>query len=75
MIDGSGGAASCAGSYQNVSAAFGGASALTVSEMLAYAAGQSNLGGTTWYAQVKATQELAKNAFDAINNQVAFKAV
>ena len=39
-----------------------------------YAAGQSNVGGTTWYGQVKATQEMAKNAFDAINNQVALVA-
>jgi hypothetical protein len=33
---------------------------------------QSNAGGSTWYANVKATQGLAKDAFDAINNQVAF---
>ena len=39
--------------------------------MLAYATSQSNAGGSIWYGQVKATQELAKNAFDAINNQVA----
>jgi hypothetical protein len=72
MIDGSGGTATCGAVYQNVSAAFGGATQLTVSAMLAYAAGQSNVGGSTWYANVKATQEMAKNAFDAINNQVAF---
>ena len=42
--------------------------------MLAYAASQSNSGGSTWYGNVKATQELAKNAFDAINNQLAFAA-
>ena len=35
---------------------------------------QSNAGGSAWYAQVKATQELAKDTFDAINNQVAFAA-
>ena len=46
-------------------------SALTVSEILSYAASQSNSGGSNWYAQVKATQELAKNTFDAINNAVA----
>jgi hypothetical protein len=39
--------------------------------MLAYAAGQSNVGGSAWYGQVKATQVLAKDAFDAINNGVA----
>jgi len=74
MIDGSGGTATCSGSFQNVSAAFGGATSLTVSQVLAYAASQSNAGGSLWYGQVKATQELAKNAFDAINNQVALGA-
>jgi hypothetical protein len=74
MIDGSGGTATCSGTYQNVSAAFGGATSLTVLEILTYAAGQSNSGGSVWYGQVKATQELAKNTFDAINNQVAFLA-
>ncbi|WP_112246512.1 hypothetical protein [Kribbella monticola] len=74
MIDGSGGAASCAGSYENTSAAFGGSAALTVQQMLTFAASQSNVGGTVWYGQVKATQVLAKDAFDAVNNQVAFRA-
>jgi len=59
------------GGYLNVSSAFA-ATHLTVSQMLTYAAGQSNFGGITWYGNVKATQELAKDAFDAINNQVAF---
>ena len=72
MIDGSGGTATCSGTYQNTSSAFGGASSLTVSQILAYAASQSNVGGSVWYSQVKATQELAKNTFDTINNQVAF---
>jgi len=58
--------------FQNVSGSFGGATSLTVSQMLAYAASQSNAGGTVWYAQNKTVQEGAKNAFDAINNQVAF---
>ena len=57
--------------YQNVSSAFG-ATSLTVSQMLTYAAGQSNVGGSLWYGNVKSTQELAKNAFDAINNQWVF---
>ena len=74
MIDGSGGTSTSSGAYKNVSSAFGGANALTVSQMLAYAASQSNAGGSTWYGQVKATQVLAKDAFDAINNQVAFAA-
>jgi hypothetical protein len=56
----------------NVSAAFGGATSMTVNQMLSYAASKSNVGGTTWYGNVKATQELAKDAFDGINNQVAF---
>jgi len=72
MIDSSSGTGNCSGSYENVSSAFGGATSLTVSQMLSYAASQSNVGGSTWYGQVKATQGLAKDAFDAINNQVAF---
>ena len=74
IIDGSGGTGTCSSTYQNVSSAFGGATSLTVSQMLAYAASQSTSGGSTWYGNVKATQELAKNAFDAINNQLAFAA-
>jgi hypothetical protein len=58
---------------ENTSAAFGGATSLTVSQILAYAGGKSNVGGTAWYGQVKATQELAKDTFDAINNEVAFE--
>jgi hypothetical protein len=71
MIDGSG-TATCGGTFESSSAAFGGATHLTVSQMIAYAASQSSTGGGTWYANVKATQQLAKDAFDAINNQVAF---
>jgi hypothetical protein len=74
MIDGSSGSGTCSGTYSNASSAFGSATSLTVSQLLAYAASQSNVGGTTWYGNVKATQELAKNTFDAINNQVAFAA-
>jgi hypothetical protein len=58
--------------FENVSSAFGGASSMTISQMLAYAASQSNVGGSLWYGQVKAMQELAKDAFDAINNQKVF---
>lgn len=50
------------------SGAFGGATSMTVSNMLTYAAGKSNVGGSAWYGQIKATQGLAKDAFDAINN-------
>jgi hypothetical protein len=71
MIDGSGGSATCSGSYYDVSSAFGGAACLSVSDMLTYAASQSNVGGTSWYGQIKATQVKAKDGFDAINNVVA----
>jgi hypothetical protein len=60
--------------YENVSSSFGGATSLSISAMLTYAASQSNPGGTMWYGNVKAVQELAKDAFDAINNNVAFAA-
>lgn len=72
MIDGTGGTATCSGTYEDVSSVFGGSSSLTVLQMLAFAASQSNPGGSVWYANVKANQVLAKDAFDAINNQVAF---
>jgi hypothetical protein len=75
MIDASTGTATCAGIYRDTSAAFtvgGTPKCQTVGQLLAYAASKSNSGGGTWYAQVKATQELAKDTFDAINNQVAF---
>jgi hypothetical protein len=75
MIDSSGGSATCSGVYDNASAAFGGATCMTVSQMLAYAASQSNVGGSLWYANVKSVQQLAKNSFDAINNRVALTLV
>jgi hypothetical protein len=74
MIDGSGGVASCSGAFEDTSTAFGGAHALTVLQMLSAASSTSNVGGSAWYGQVKATQVLAKDAFDAINNQIAFTA-
>jgi hypothetical protein len=61
----------CTG-YEDTSSAFGGTSPQTVSQLLSDAASQSNAGGSAWYGQVKATQGLAKDTFDAINNQVAF---
>ena len=45
---------------------------MTVSQMLAFASSQSNAGGGFWYGNVKSIQELAKNAFDGINNQWVF---
>lgn len=71
MIDGSGGTATCSGTYENTSSAFDG-TCETVSDLLEDAASHSNAGGTTWYGNAKATQVLAKDTFDAINNQVAF---
>ena len=55
----------------NTSSAFGGATSMTVSQTLAYASSQSNPGGSLWYGNIKSTQELAKDVFDAINNQWA----
>jgi hypothetical protein len=52
----------------NVSAAFGGATSMSVSALLSYAASQSNAGGSLWYGNGKAMQGLAKDTFDAINN-------
>jgi len=72
MIDGSGGTATCSGILLNCTSAFGGATCLSVFDILTYAGSQSNVGGSIWYGQVKATQVLAKNVFDAINNRVAF---
>lgn len=57
--------------FEDSSTVFGG-SPKTVLEMLTYAAGQSNVGGSLWYGNVKSTQELAKDAFDAINNEKVF---
>ena len=72
MIDSSSGTGTCSGSFLNTSAAFGGMASLTASQILAYAASQSNAGGSVWYGNIKATQGLAKNTFDAINNQAAY---
>ena len=71
MVDGSSGSGTCSGTSGNASAAFGGATSGTVSFLLSYAAAQSNADGSIWYAQNKAIQGLAKNTFDAINNQAA----
>lgn len=61
------------GSYENTQAAFGGINCQTVSQLLVFASSQATApSGAFWYGQVKATQELAKDTFDAINNNVAF---
>lgn len=72
MTDGSGGA-TCGGTFLDASSVFG-ANSLTVSQILLSAASQSNAGGSIWYGNFKPTQELAKDVFDAINNQIAFGA-
>jgi len=72
MIDSSTGTGSCSGNTESTSGAFGGATSGTVSLLLTYAAGQSNSGGSVWYGQIKTTQGLAKNTFDAINNHAAY---
>ena len=59
------------GTYEDDSAAFS-SGCETISAALTDAAGHSNPGGSVWYAQVKATQQLAKDAFDAVNNTVVF---
>jgi hypothetical protein len=56
----------------DASAAFDGDTQDTVSALLSIAAAHSNAGGSSWYAQVKATQGLAKDTFDNINNEVAY---
>jgi hypothetical protein len=71
MLDGSSGTGTCSGSYANVGSAFGGATSMTVMNMLLFQNTVSNTGGTLWYGQVKSVQGLAKNAFDAINNRAA----
>jgi hypothetical protein len=73
MIDGSE-SATCSGAYENAGAAFGGATSMTVLEMLTYQNTSDPAAdvGAKWYGQLKATQVLAKDAFDAVNNRVAF---
>jgi hypothetical protein len=56
--------------YEDSSSVFGG-SPKTISQMLSYAASAPQF-GSTWYGNVKSTQELAKDSFDAVNNQKAF---
>ena len=58
--------------FEDASPAFGGAKSMTVGQMLTFAASQSAVGGSLWYGNDKNIQELAKDAFDAINNQAVF---
>jgi uncharacterized repeat protein (TIGR01451 family) len=54
--------------------AFSGTSSMTVMQMLLFAAGQSNVGGSSWYGGSPTSQSLAEDAFAAINSQSAFPA-
>jgi hypothetical protein len=72
MTDSSAGTGTCSGTFVNAGVAFGGATNLTISQMLTFAASKSNAGGSTWYANVASTERLAEYAFDAINNLLAF---
>jgi hypothetical protein len=71
MVDSATGAATCSGVYRDASSTFGGAHSLTVTQMLSEAASHATACGGTWYNNVKSTQELAKDAFDAVNNEAA----
>jgi len=64
------GTGTCTGTVGSSSNAFGGATQLTVAQMLSTSSSMSNAGGTVWYAN-SAVQELAKDAFDVVNNQKA----
>jgi hypothetical protein len=59
-------------SFEDSSPAFDDEPLLAVFDLLVAAAEESNAGGALWYGNVKATQELAKDAFDAINNEKVF---
>jgi hypothetical protein len=65
-----GGSVSCT-AFENAGPAFGNALSLTIGQMLTVAAGQSSVGGGTWYGQSKSLRQLAIDAFNSINNQVA----
>jgi hypothetical protein len=62
--------AQAGGTVGSSSNAFGGATQLTVAQMLSTSSSFSNAGGSAWYAN-SAIQELAKDAFDVVNNQKA----
>jgi len=71
MVDNTGGIGTCNGTSENVSSAFGGAPSMMLMNMLLYQNNVSNASGSTWYGNVKSVQALAKDVFDAINNQAA----
>lgn len=51
------------------SAAFGGATSMTVTQMLQYAGSQATAGGASFYGGNKTTTTTAITAFNAVNNQ------
>jgi hypothetical protein len=69
VVDAPNGSAACGSTFENVGAAFASATSETIDNMLTYAAAQSNPGGTMWYTNSKAAQQLAKDAFDGIDGQ------
>jgi hypothetical protein len=70
MKDSATGSGACTGTVTSSINAFAGATHLTVSQMVTTSSSFSNAGGAVWYSN-SATQALAKNAFDAVNNQKA----
>ena len=58
-------------SFDVPSVAFGGATALTALEALAFQNTVATSGGGLWYGNVKSVQEQAMKTFDAINNERA----
>jgi hypothetical protein len=56
---------------ENCSGGFGGSTSLTALQMLQYASSQF-ASATSWYGQNKTTQGLAKDAFDALDNNLLF---
>lgn len=47
----------------SAASAFGGATSMSTGALLTYASNQSNIGGSTWYANSKSVQGLAKDVF------------
>ena len=62
-----------ASSFADASSVFGGAYR-TVGEMLAFAASQAGVSGSDWYHNVTSDQQLAADAFGAVDNVRAFSA-
>ena len=68
----SGGAPTCVGSYENASSAFGGATSLSVSQMLSSVSSQFQVSTGLWYGGDQAKTGLARDTFAAVNSQWAF---